>query len=512
MSPLALILLLLATHLILAASSRAAGGTLARDIGKPLRRSGFPPGFVFGTASSAYQYEGGAREGGRGPSMWDAFTHDHPEKIADGSNGDVALDFYHRYKEDVNLMKEMGVDAFRLSISWSRILPNGNLSGGINKEGIQFYNNLINELISKGLKPFVTIFHWDVPQGLQDQYGGFLSPLVVEDFKQFSNICFQEFGDRVKHWITLNEAYIFSIGGYASGFLAPGRCTPGQGSNCFSGDSGKEPYIVAHNLLLSHAAAANLYKTKYQVYQKGKIGITHAVTGGVPLSNSKSDIDATKRYLDFSYGWFMDPLTYGDYPFIMKSIVGERLPKFTEEQSKSIKGSFDFIGINYYTSNYVSNVPFSQNQMNSYLTDSFTNLTVEKKGIPIGPVAGSSWLHIYPKGIQDVLEYTKTEYNDPVIYITENGVDEVNNETMPLQEALKDDTRIHYYQQHLHYVQKAIRNGVNVRGYFAWSLLDDFEWNSGYTIRFGIHYTDYKNGLKRYRKSSAYWFEEFLKN
>ncbi|KAJ3694676.1 hypothetical protein LUZ60_000053 [Juncus effusus] len=486
---------------------------LALDIvrGESRKKSEFPNGFIFGTASSAYQYEGASREGGRGPSIWDSYTHLHPNRIANGSNGDTAIDSYHRYKEDVSIMKEMGLNAYRFSISWPRILPTGNLSGGINKEGIKYYNNLINELISNGLKPFVTLFHWDSPQALEELYGGFLSPRIVEDFRDYAEICFKEFGDRVKHWITFNEPWSFSVGGYAVGILAPGRCSASDAADCVAGDSGREPYLVAHHHLLAHAQAVKVYRTKYQASQKGKIGITLVSNWMIPYSDSEPDKDSANRALEFMYGWFMDPLTKGNYPLTMRNMVGNRLPKFTSKQSKIIKGSFDFIGVNYYSARFCRNVKFSNSVNKSYNTDSLTNQTVERNGVNIGPKAGSSWLYIYPKGIRDLLIYTKNAYNNPVIYITENGVDEVNNENLSLEEALKDNFRIEFYQQHLSYVHKAIQEGVNVRGYFAWSLLDNFEWMDGFSVRFGINYVDYKNGLKRYPKSSSLWFRSFLK-
>ncbi|KAA8549582.1 hypothetical protein F0562_001400 [Nyssa sinensis] len=238
-----------------------------------LNRSTFPPGFVFGAASSAYQVEGGAFDDGKGPSIWDTFTHKYPEKISDRSTGDVALDSYHRYKEDVNIIKGMGLDAYRFSISWSRVLPRGKLSGGVNEAGIKYYNNLINDLKANGIDSYVTLFHWDLPQALEDEYGGFLSPKVVADFRDFSELCFKRFGDRVKHWITLNEPWSFSDGGYATGAFAPGRCSSWVG-NCSQGNSGTEPYLATHYQLLAHAAAVKLYKQKYQASQKGVIGIT----------------------------------------------------------------------------------------------------------------------------------------------------------------------------------------------------------------------------------------------
>ncbi|KAF7824486.1 beta-glucosidase 17 isoform X3 [Senna tora] len=315
-----------------------------------------------------------ASEGGRGPSIWDTFAH--------------------RY-------------------------PGGNLKGGVNREGITYYNNLINELLSKGIQPFITLFHWDLPQALEDEYGGFMSPRIVSDFSYYAEICFKEFGDRVKHWITLNEPLSFTVGGYASGGSPPARCSKWLGPNCNAGDSSTEPYLAAHYQILAHAAA---------ISQKGQIGITLNTGWVMPLSQSNADMEAAARSLAFMY-------------------------------------------------------------------DCETNLQ-----------AGSDWLYIYPQGIQELLQYTKEKFNNPVIYITENGVDEVNDG----KRSLDDKMRIDYISRHLLYVQRAIRSGVKVKGYFSWSFLDNFEWNAGYTVRFGMVYVDFKNGLRRYRKRSALWFKLFL--
>ncbi|XP_057751346.1 beta-glucosidase 12-like [Arachis stenosperma] len=460
--------------------------TLSNDV-TLLNRSSFPAGFIFGTASSAYQYEGAANEGGRGPSIWDTLTHQHPEKVQDRSNGDVAVDQYHRYKEDVAIMKYMNTDAYRFSISWSRILPKGKISSGINQEGIKYYNNLINELLANGLEPFVTLFHFDLPQALQDEYSGFYSPNIIKDFEDYSELCFKEFGDRVKYWITLNEPWTYSVGV-------------------------DKPYLATHYQLLAHAAAVQIYKAKYQVSQKGLIGITLNCGWFLPYSNSTLDIHAAQRALDFALGWFMEPITRGKYPRSMEKYVGSRLPNFTEEQSKELIGSFDFIGLNYYTSNYAAHLLHPNNDTDpTYWTDQHVNLTTERNGIPIGPMAASSWLYVYPKGIQEILLYITKTYNNPLIYITENGIDEFNDPTLSLEEALIDTFRIDYHYRHLYYVSTAIKDGANVKGYFAWSLLDNFEWFNGYTVRFGINFVDYKDNLKRHQKLSADWFKDFLK-
>ncbi|KAK7402227.1 hypothetical protein VNO78_14318 [Psophocarpus tetragonolobus] len=379
-----------------------------------LNRTSFPDGFIFGTASAAYQYEGAAKEGGREASIWDTFTHTYPDRIHDRSNGDVALDHYHRYKEDIKIMKDMNTDAYRFSISWSRILPKGKLSGGINQEGIKFYNNLINDLLANGLEPFVTLFHWDLPQALEDEYGGFLSPHIVKDFEEYAGVCFKEFGDRVKHWITLNEPWSYSRGGYAIGIFAPGRCSKWNNAKCTAGDSGKEPYLASHYQLLAHAAAVQLYRKNYQGFQKGVIGITLLSHWFIPLSNSQLDKDAAQRALDFMFGWYIEPLTSGNYPESMRSLVGERLPKFSEQEAKLVKGSFDFLGLNYYTAVYSFHAPSTRPD---YVTDSNANSTTKRNGVPIGQSTASDWLYLYPKGMRELMLYTKEKYNNPLIYI-----------------------------------------------------------------------------------------------
>nr|Q75W17.1 RecName: Full=Furcatin hydrolase; Short=FH; Flags: Precursor [Viburnum furcatum]BAD14925.1 furcatin hydrolase [Viburnum furcatum] len=463
----------------------------------------FPPGFLFGGGSASYQYEGAVKEGGRTPSIWDTFAHEFPDKIADGSNGDVAVDFYHRYKDDVKLMKKIGVNGFRFSISWTRILPSGKLCGGVNKEGVAFYNSLINELLANGIEPFVTIFHWDLPQGLENEYDGFLSGQIVNDYRDYAEVCFQEFGDRVKFWTTLNEPWTFCYNGYVNGSFAPGRC-----STCTAGNSGTEPYLVAHNLLLSHAAVAQLYKNKYQASQKGQIGIVLVCFWMVPYSDCPYDCEAAQRALDFMLGWFLHPLTYGDYPESMRHLVGERLPQFTEMQAMMMKGSIDFLGLNYYTSIYAANNESPNPHDISYTTDSRVNLFQKRDGILIGPATGTPAFCFCPEGIRDLLVYTKEKYNNPIIYITECGLAEANINTV--DQGVKDVERVEFYYEHLKFLRSAIKKGVNVKGFFTWSLLDDWEWNSGFNVRFGIVYIDHEDGLKRYLKYSALWFKKLF--
>ncbi|XP_008231324.1 PREDICTED: vicianin hydrolase isoform X2 [Prunus mume] len=398
----------------------------------PFNRTSFPAGFVFGAGSAAYQSEGAALTHGRGLSIWDTFIRKHPEKISDGSNGDVANDFYHHYKEDVKLIKKIGLDSFRFSISWSRILPKGTVKGGVNQEGVKFYNNLIDELLSNGIAPFVTLFHWDLPQTLEDEYDGFLSPKIVD---------------------------------------------------------------------------------KYQAFQKGQIGISVVTFWYLPKSGTAASKRAASKALDFILGWFTHPVTFGTYPQSMRSSVGDRLPKFSVAESKLLKGSIDFLGVNYYTASYAD--PPSLSAATSAVNQSFygdmdISLSTDKNGVPLGTPTALSWLHIYPKGIRELMLHIKEKYNDPEIYITENGVGDANNSSLPIKTVLKDSTRIRYHYLHLSYLSEAIKEGVKVKGYFAWAFADVYEWNSGYTVRFGLTYVDYKNKFKRTLKYSAYWFKMFL--
>ncbi|CDP07698.1 unnamed protein product [Coffea canephora] len=476
-------------------------------------RKSFPQDFIFEAASAAYQYEGAAFEDGRGPSIWDTFSHQYP-KITQHNyrnlyeQGNKLMWILYHHIEDIKLMKFLGLDSFRMSISWSRVIPHGKLSKGVNKAGIAFYNNLIDELLANGITPFVTIFHWDVPQPLEDEYGGFLSPRIVDDFLDFAELCFKEFGDRVKHWTTVNKPLTFCVAGYDSGILAPGRCSAWRNNDCPAGNSVAEPYLVAHNILLSHAAISNPYREKYKASQNGEVGIVLNPTWYVPYSNSKADTEAAQRAIDFVYGWFLDPLVFGDYPQSMRRLVGKRLPRFTREQSQLVIGSLDFLGVNYYTSNFAANAHFHNGPNNSYTTDNQVNLTTERNGLAIGEAVLP--LYVYPQGLRDVLVYTKNKYGNPTIYITENGFGETN--ITKVEGGVKDLQRARFYQAHLRAVKEAIGNGVTVKGFFPWTFMDDWEWNSGFTERFGLVFVDFKNGLKRYPKSSALWFKKFLQS
>ncbi|XP_073129735.1 beta-glucosidase 6-like [Henckelia pumila] len=478
--------------------------------GQNISRRSFPEGFVFGTASSAYQYEGAVKEDGRGQTIWDTFAHTFG-KILDFSNADVANNQYHLYSGDIQLMKDMGMDAYRFSIAWSRIYPNG--TGEINQAGVDHYNNFINALLANGIEPYVTLYHWDLPQSLEDKYSGWLDPQSIKDFTMYAETCFKEFGDRVKHWITFNEPHTFAVQGYDVGLQAPSRCSIILHAFCKAGNSATEPYIVAHNVLLSHASAVHIYKLKYQPHQHGSIGISLDSFWYEPASNSSFDIEATQRTLDFSLGWFVEPLIFGDYPSSMRTRVASRLPKFTDAESKHLKGSFDFIGINHYTTWYanVNNTNIIGVLLNDSLADSGASSLPFKNGKPIADRANSIWLYIVPHGIRSLMNYIRQKYGNPLIIITENGMDDANNPFTSIKDALKDEKRIKYHNDYLTNLLAAIKeDGCNIRGYFVWSLLDNWEWGAGFTSRFGLYFVDYNDNLKRYAKDSVKWFKNFL--
>ncbi|CAD5317320.1 unnamed protein product [Arabidopsis thaliana] len=300
---LGLVLFLGLTGSLIAANEYACSST---DI--HFTRANFPKGFIFGTATAAFQVEGAVNEGCRGPSMWDVYTKKFPHKC-NYHNADVAVDFYHRYKEDIKLMKNLNTDGFRFSIAWPRIFPHGRMEKGISKAGVQYYHDLIDELLANGITPLVTVFHWDTPQDLEDEYGGFLSDRIIKDFTEYANFTFQEYGDKVKHWITFNEPWVFSRAGYDIGNKAPGRCSKyikEHGEMCHDGRSGHEAYIVSHNMLLAHADAVDAFR-KCDKCKGGKIGIAHSPAWfeAHELSEEEHETPVT-GLIDFILGWYVD--------------------------------------------------------------------------------------------------------------------------------------------------------------------------------------------------------------
>ncbi|KAJ8749663.1 hypothetical protein K2173_026312 [Erythroxylum novogranatense] len=459
-------------------------------------RRDFPPGFIFGAGTSAYQVEGAAKEDGRSPSIWDNFTH---EGNMNGANADVSVDEYHKYKEDVRIMAETGLDGYRFSISWSRLIPRGR--GAVNPKGLQYYNNLINELMSHGIQSHVTLYNYDHPQELEDEYGGWISRRMVKDFTAYADVCFREFGDRVSSWSTINEPNVLTLGGYDQGLTPPKRCSfPFGVRNCSKGNSSYEPYLAGHHMLLAHASTVRLYRRNYQGKQGGIIGLTLYTFWLLPLTNSREDVVAIERALDFYIGWFMNPMMFGDYPEIMRKIVGSRLPALTVAESNLVKGSFDYIGVIHYSTVHAKDNPSSWKwKYRDFNADVGVQFILSQDNeIP-------SELPVVPWGLQATLEYFKQTYDNPLIYIHENGQKTIRNST------LEDTSRVKYLHAYIGALADAIRNGSNVKGYFVWSLLDVFELLDGYESAYGLFYVDLDDPeMKRQPKLSAYWYSNLL--
>uniref|UniRef100_A0A0D9ZY69 Uncharacterized protein n=1 Tax=Oryza glumipatula TaxID=40148 RepID=A0A0D9ZY69_9ORYZ len=502
------------------------------------RRDDFPDGFAFGAGTAAYQYEGAAAEDGRTPSIWDTYTHSemyminydklyyaahknaensaasgrHPE---DGT-GDVASDGYHKYKEDVKLMTEIGLEAYRFTISWSRLIPSGR--GAVNPKGLQFYNNMINELVKAGIQIQVVLYHSDLPQSLQDEYGGWINPKIVDDFTAYADVCFREFGDRVAHWTTVLEPNVMAQGCYDTGILPPNHCSYPFGSNCTGGNSTVEPYLFIHHNLLAHASAVRLYREKYQVAQKGIVGINMYSLWFYPLTDSAEDIGATERAKQFMYGWILHPLVFGDYPETIKKVVGSRLPFFSNHESELVTNAFDFVGLNHYSSVYTSN---NNNVVKAPLQDLTADIATlfraTKNDTPTPEVITDSIVSaenyktygntVDPQGLENALEYIRENYGNLTIYIQENGSGAPDG-------TLDDVERINYLQKYIAATLKAIRNGANVKGYSMWSFIDIYEIFGGYNSwHYGLVAVDFGSTERRRQpRRSASWYSDFLKN
>ncbi|KAF7302934.1 Glycoside hydrolase family 1 protein [Mycena kentingensis (nom. inval.)] len=461
-----------------------------------------PPNFLWGFATASFQIEGSTTADGRGPSIWDSFSK-LPGKTLDGKNGDVADNSYKLWKQDIALLKEYGVNTYRFSLSWSRIIPQGGRNDPVNPKGIQFYSDFIDALLANNIVPFVTLYHWDLPQALHDRYGGWLNKdEIVKDFANYARVCFEAFGDRVKYWLTMNEPWCVAILGYGRGVFAPGRSS--DRSRSPEGDSSTEPWIVGHSVILAHATAVHLYRTQFKPTQGGQIGITLNGDWQMPYDDTPENIEAAQHALDFAIGWYADPIYLGHYPPYMRHLLGARLPQFTPEEIALVKGSSDFYGMNTYTTNLAR--AGGEDEFQGNVDYTFTR----PDGTQLGTQAHCPWLQDYPEGFRALLNYLWTRYRTP-IYVTENGFAVMNESSLPRADALKDTDRVAYYRGVLGSLQAAIdEDGVDVRAYLAWSLLDNFEWADGYTTRFGVTYVDYADAQKRYPKQSALFVKEWF--
>lgn len=424
--------------------------------------------FLFGVATASYQVEGAFDEDGRGLSVWDEFTYRDPSPIFDKSNGDIASDSYHQLDRDLELIRSLGVQTYRFSISWSRILPTGE-ANHINEAGVAYYNRLINGLLAMKVIPFVTMFHWDTPLTLQRQFGGFANKVIVHYFEDYAKVLFQQFGDRVKNWMTFNEPNVFCGDGYGSDTAAPGMNFRGVGD-----------YLCMHHVILSHALVYHMYQREFKDDQNGAIGITLNNRFAFKKGNGSEVID---RFMTFTLGWKMDPLfdrPFHGYPEDMNAQIKRnsdaegrshsRLPEFAADEEELFQGKVvDFLGLNYYTSRIVSPGLYSPDAAPSYDKDLNVTVSVDSEWIR----AKSSWLYSVPEGLYHLLLWIKQRYNSPLIYITENGWSD-EGETNDLD-------RVNYLEDHLIAVKRAVTEGVDVRGYFHWSLMDNFEWERGYS-------------------------------
>jgi len=436
----------------------------------------FPKGFVWGAATASYQIEGAWDQEGKGESIWDRFSHT-PGNVENGDTGDVACDHYHRWLEDVALMKELGLDAYRFSISWPRILPEGR--GDINQAGIDFYSRLVDALLDAGIVPYATLYHWDLPQALQDE-GGWPLRRIVEAFTEFMDVASRALGDRVKHWITLNEPWVSAFIGYREGRHAPGHTDLG------------EALAASHHLLLSHGLAVPVIRANCP---DADVGIALNLTPQEPASLSAADRKESTWVDGYINRWFLDPLVGRGYPQDIVNSFGNEMEFVQTGDLDSIAIPVDFLGVNYYTRGIARSTDIDEADNEP--------CTV----IPSDEITAMDW-EVYPLGIYNILGRLHFDYAFPAIYITENGAafpDEVGPDG-----RVDDPARLAYIKRHLEMVHKAINIGVPVKGYFAWSLLDNFEWGFGYSKRFGIVYVDYQT-QQRTPKFSASWYREVIR-
>ena len=435
----------------------------------------FPDGFLWGSATSAYQIEGSPLADGAGPSIWQRFAHT-PGKVADGDTGDVACDHYRRYESDVDVMRQIGLNSYRFSIGWSRVLPQGR--GTVNAAGLGFYDRLVDCLLAKGIQPMVTLFHWDLPEAL-DNCGGWLNRDSADWFAEYAAVVFRKLDDRVRLWVTHNEPWVVTDGGYLHGVLAPGH------RNRF------EAPLAAHNLMRAHGAAVSAYRA----IGRHQIGLVVNLEPKYPASQSEPDLAAMRRADAYMNRQFLDPALRGEYPAELGEVFGAAWPEWPVEDFTAIRQPLDFIGVNYYTRSVTR---------------------CEPGAWPVRATAVRQRQHLYtdtgwevfPQGLTDVLLWVKQRYGNPPVYITENGAAFVDPPQVE-GDSLDDPLRVDYLRKHIRAVHAALQQGADIRGYFVWSLLDNFEWALGFAKRFGIVHVDYAT-LQRTLKASARFYSTVI--
>ncbi|MBL4933418.1 glycoside hydrolase family 1 protein [Clostridium paridis] len=465
----------------------------------------FQQGFLWGSASAAYQVEGAWNEDGKGPSVWDKYVR-IPGTTYKNTNGDVAVDHYHRYKEDVALMAEMGLKAYRFSIAWSRIYPEGN--GQVNEKGLEFYDNLINELIAHKIEPIITIYHWDVPQGLQDQYGGWESRRIIDDFNEYCITLYKRFGDRVKYWVTLNEQNVFITHGYERELHPP------------KVRDRKRMYQANHNASLASAKAIASFR-KY--VPDGKIGPSFAFSPIYPHSPKPEDVLAAENAEELTNYWWLDVYVWGEYPKIAWKLLEKEgvAPTIEPGDIEILKaGKPDFMGINYYRTTTVEVNPLDgvgDVQMNN----SGKKGTTADSGIPGAFktkrnefLEATNWdWEIDPQGLRVGMRRISNRYKLPML-ITENGLGEFDK--LEENDVINDDYRIEYLKKHIEACQGAITDGVELIGYCTWSFTDLLSWLNGYQKRYGFVYVDRDENdekeLRRIKKKSFEWYSNVIKS
>jgi len=448
----------------------------SRENSASMRR--FPDGFLWGTATASYQIEGAWNEDGKGESIWDRFAHT-PGKIQNGDTGDVALDHYHRYKNDVALIKNLGAGAYRFSIAWPRIFPEG--TGAPNLKGLDFYSRLVDELLANGIAPFATLYHWDLPQALQDRWGGWESRDTANAFADYCSYVAEKLGDRIRHYFTINEFTTFVELGYGTGVFAPGLKLPPARLN-----------QLRHNTVLAHGLAVQAIRAKAQ--QGTVVGLAENMTAGVPVIETPEHIAAAEHCTREANAGYLTVILEGRYTDAFLASAGAAAPKFTPEDLKVISSPLDFIGINVYVPKYVRAIDAAPG---------YEALEFSKSH----PRMASSWHFIGPEALYWAPRHLVKLWSVKDIFITENGCAAADE---PAADSIVyDSDRIMFLRSYLAQLQRATAEGMPVRGYFLWSAMDNFEWSSGYAQRFGLIRVDYAT-LKRTPKLSASFFREVV--